>query len=80
MGLEASKQQEECYDYILSGRPTEHEGAPQHIMKRGDHRAITMNIKSSEGYVIKFKGRRRDPMHSWSLTPQAVARLARRRA
>lgn len=68
-----------CYDYSFSNRQNDNEGAPYHIMERGDHRAVSTKLTSADSYAIKFKGCQRDPTHSWRRTPTSVARLARKR-
>lgn len=67
-----------CYDYIFASQDFKFEGAGTDIMKRGDHRAVSITIKGSETYRIQFKGPLKDKMHSWPPTPQAAWRLSRR--
>lgn len=66
-----------CYDYVFASVEYEYEGAPGDIIKRGDHRAVAIEMQGRNSHAIFFGGQKRDTMHSWRPTKSAPERLKR---
>lgn len=67
------RDQRRCYDYIFANVEYKYEGAPSDIIKRGDHRAVAVQLQGHNSYNI-FDRAKRDSMHSWRPTRSALER------
>lgn len=70
--------QRRCHDYTYASMEFTYEGSALDIIKRGDHRAVSMTTQGPQQCRIKLDGPKRDTMHSWKPTAAAAARFARR--